>query len=112
MPILCFCRPALDCKFQLLQPRSALPELLLAAIFLGDLRSICWVSHPHPDTFNNICRYVGAPFALCVIALGVFAVQGASRCLDNSPGTAKLYAHLRSGPKMSGLASTTLKSTK
>jgi hypothetical protein len=89
-----------------------LPELLLASIFLGDLCGINRVTNPHPNALDNVCRNVDAPFALRVITLRVLAVQGASRSLDDSPGAAELYAHLRSGPKMSGLASTTLKSTK
>lgn len=91
---------------------SVLPELLLATILFSNLSTVGVVSHPDPDLFDDVCRDVRAPLAFRVITLRVFAVQGASRSLDYCPGAAESWLHLRSVPKMSGLASTTLKSTK
>lgn len=93
-------------------PGSVLPELLLATILFSDLSTVSVISHPAPYLSDDVRWGVCAPLAFRVITLRVFAVQGASRSLDYCPGAAEFWLHLRSAPKMSGLASTTLKSTK
>lgn len=53
-----------------------------------------------------------APLALLMFTLGVLAVECALRRIYDRLCPSKLYAHLRSGPKISGLASRAVKSTK